>query len=383
MLGITARSGQYVFVNLFGGQVGAAKTYPAVHQLIGRIAARTGIGFTAHMLRHSHATDMEGRGVASDAIFRIWREDGAVRDSSFGSPAARSDRRRETPGQRAVTGAGCTRRHDVASSLVALLDRLLRTTQRQKPINEDRRSHLSLPQAEVFSMVGKPLPTSFRRGVPIEVVARLLTHRSSTTTSQVYVHFGAADICEALTRAGCGTRRRPGEQPGACPRRQATARSRRRGGGPRRRMGLGPLGGQAPWHPRPARARHGALRRDQPAVARDPVKRWSRLRLATGCAFTTIRSGALALTRFSGFLAACHPEADRPSAITRPLLEDYLSWLVTQGYSAATRALSLSMIRVFFEACHRHGWLPGLGANVVHEGLSVEAERPATMPCQC
>lgn len=96
---------------------------------------------------------------------------------------------------------------------------------------------------------------------------------------------------------------------------------------------------------------------------RDPVKRWSRLRLATGCAFTTIGSGALALARFSGFLAACHPETDRPSAITRPVLEDYLSWLAAQGYSAATRALSLSMIRVFFEACHRHGWLPGLAAS--------------------
>src|SRR5437016_2084095 len=46
----------------------------------------------------------------------------------------------------------------------------------------------------------------------------------------------------------------------------------------------------------------------------------------------------------------------------RPVLEDYLSWLVTQGYSAGTRALSLSMIRVFFDACHRHGWLPGLAA---------------------
>ena len=96
---------------------------------------------------------------------------------------------------------------------------------------------------------------------------------------------------------------------------------------------------------------------------RDPVKRWSRLRLATGCAFTTIGSGAQALTRFSEFLAACHPETDRPSAITRPVLEDYLSWLAAQGYSAATRALSLSMIRVFFEACHRHGWLPGLAAS--------------------
>jgi integrase len=90
----------YVFVNLFAGQVGAAMTYSAVDKMIGRIAARTGIGFTAHMLRHSHATDM------------------------------------------------------------------------------------------------------VRRGVPVEVVARLLTHRSSTTTSQTYVHLDAADIREALRRAG-------------------------------------------------------------------------------------------------------------------------------------------------------------------------------------
>jgi site-specific recombinase XerD len=41
-----------------------------------------------------------------------------------------------------------------------------------------------------------------RRGVPIEVVARLLTHRSSATTSQTYVHLDAADIREALRRAG-------------------------------------------------------------------------------------------------------------------------------------------------------------------------------------
>ena len=90
----------YVFVNLFGGRVGAAMTYPAVNQLIGRIAARTGISFTAHMLRHSHATDM------------------------------------------------------------------------------------------------------VRRGVPVEVVARLLTHQSSTTTSQAYVHLDVADIRQALRRAG-------------------------------------------------------------------------------------------------------------------------------------------------------------------------------------
>jgi integrase/recombinase XerD len=89
-----------VFVNLFGGDVGRAMTYSAVHKLIGRIAARTGIGFTAHMLRHSHATGM------------------------------------------------------------------------------------------------------VRQGVPVEVVARLLTHRSPATTSQTYVHIGPADIREALSRAG-------------------------------------------------------------------------------------------------------------------------------------------------------------------------------------
>ncbi len=90
----------YVFVNLFAGRIGEPMSYPTVQQLIVRIAAVTGIPFTAHVLRHSHATDM------------------------------------------------------------------------------------------------------IRQGVPIEVVARLLTHRSSTTTSQTYVHLEAADIREALLRAG-------------------------------------------------------------------------------------------------------------------------------------------------------------------------------------
>jgi integrase len=115
----------------------------------------------------------------------------------------------------------------------------------------------------------------------------------------------------------------------------------------------------------PARRGRGTARFDgisQPWL-RDPVKRWSRFRLATGCAFATIDAGALALTRFSRFLAARQPDAGGASAITRPVLEDYLSWLVTEGYSASTRALSLSVIRVFFDACHRHGWLPGLAAS--------------------
>jgi integrase/recombinase XerD len=90
----------YVFVNLFGGDRGHPMSYSAVHKLIGRVGTRAGVSFTAHVLRHSRATDM------------------------------------------------------------------------------------------------------VRQGVPIEVVARLLTHRSSTTTSQTYVHLEASDIKEALLRAG-------------------------------------------------------------------------------------------------------------------------------------------------------------------------------------
>jgi hypothetical protein len=40
-----------------------------------------------------------------------------------------------------------------------------------------------------------------------------------------------------------------------------------------------------------------------------------------------------------------------------------MAWLLRQGYSSATRALSLPMLRVFFDACHRHGWLPELASN--------------------
>lgn len=41
-----------------------------------------------------------------------------------------------------------------------------------------------------------------RAGVPIEVAARLLTHRSSVTTSQIYVHLLPADLRAELTKAG-------------------------------------------------------------------------------------------------------------------------------------------------------------------------------------
>jgi len=41
-----------------------------------------------------------------------------------------------------------------------------------------------------------------RRGVAVEVVAKLLTHRSSVTTSQTYAHLDAADLRAELHRSG-------------------------------------------------------------------------------------------------------------------------------------------------------------------------------------
>ena len=58
------------------------------------------------------------------------------------------------------------------------------------------------PQAWLFGTFRTSPVTSFRSGVAIEVVARLLTHQSSTTTSQIYVHLEVADVRAALQRAG-------------------------------------------------------------------------------------------------------------------------------------------------------------------------------------
>jgi site-specific recombinase XerD len=41
-----------------------------------------------------------------------------------------------------------------------------------------------------------------RSGTPIEVVSKMLTHRSVTTTSSAYVHLGAEDLRAELVRAG-------------------------------------------------------------------------------------------------------------------------------------------------------------------------------------
>lgn len=61
----------YVFVNLFAEPYGRPLRYQAVHQLVRKLRARTGIEFSLHMLRHSRATDLLRHGVGVDVVARL------------------------------------------------------------------------------------------------------------------------------------------------------------------------------------------------------------------------------------------------------------------------------------------------------------------------
>jgi len=61
----------YVFVNLWSEPRGQPLRYSAVADLVCRIRARTGIFFTAHMFRHSRATDLIRRGVPIEVTSKL------------------------------------------------------------------------------------------------------------------------------------------------------------------------------------------------------------------------------------------------------------------------------------------------------------------------
>jgi hypothetical protein len=96
-----------------------------------------------HDLRHTGLTWMERRGVASDATFRVRREDGAVRGRCPGTAGRRTRRQSEPAGQdgrdravlRQVPGccvhSGCIRRkHDAAKQRKSAATRADATTGR-------------------------------------------------------------------------------------------------------------------------------------------------------------------------------------------------------------------------------------------------------------
>ncbi|MHC5822316.1 MAG: tyrosine-type recombinase/integrase [Nostoc sp.] len=53
----------YVFVNLWDGEIGSAMTYNNVMDLFNRLKRKTGIAAHPHMLRHTHATELVREGV--------------------------------------------------------------------------------------------------------------------------------------------------------------------------------------------------------------------------------------------------------------------------------------------------------------------------------
>lgn len=60
----------YVFVNLWGGQRGHPLTYAGVYRLVTGLRVSTGVPFTPHMLRHTHATDLLRAGVRLEIASR-------------------------------------------------------------------------------------------------------------------------------------------------------------------------------------------------------------------------------------------------------------------------------------------------------------------------
>ena len=48
----------YLFVNWWGGRIGAPMNYATVIDLLGKLGAKTGLHVTPHMFRHTHATEL-------------------------------------------------------------------------------------------------------------------------------------------------------------------------------------------------------------------------------------------------------------------------------------------------------------------------------------
>ena len=118
-----------------------------------------------------------------------------------------------------------------------------------------------------------------RPGVAIEVVARLLTHRSSTTTSQTYVHLDVADVRAELHRAGVWAQAEVGRDvdrrssPSARPRPTALAGRRPT---PRLEYAKDTLAGAASSGSPPAgAARSARFAGIDQAWLREATKRWS------------------------------------------------------------------------------------------------------------
>jgi integrase len=134
-----------------------------------------------HSLRHTLATRLKRRGVASDATFREKREDTRPALQLL-RPSRRAGRVRQQCG-------GDLRCQDRVASTERMLNPLplhpVTRMMRQMQRKAQRRGRMPLPsarRAQVFSMVGNPLPTRLEGGTPVEQIADILGHQSVRST---------------------------------------------------------------------------------------------------------------------------------------------------------------------------------------------------------
>ena len=126
----------------------------------------------------------------------------------------------------------------------------------------------------------------------------------------------------------------------------------------------------------PAQTRFDTI--DQPWL-RAAAKRWARLRLGSGKTFGSVHVDVRALLWFSRFLTRRDPRAVDEAVVTRDALESYLVWVAASHLAAHTSSTYITCLRVFLDACRRHGWLPRLPATaaIYHDDLP---SRPRPLP---
>ena len=126
----------------------------------------------------------------------------------------------------------------------------------------------------------------------------------------------------------------------------------------------------------PAQTRFDAI--EQPWL-RAAVKRWARLPLGSGKTFGSVHVDVRAMLWFSRFLTQRDPRGVNETVVTRDALESYLVWVTGSHLAAHTFSTYMTCLRVFLDACRRHGWLPRLAATaaIYHDDLP---SRPRPLP---
>src|SRR5260221_1200061 len=122
------------------------------------------------------------RGVASDAPFHGKRDRGAVRESGSGSPGPAARPQRETAGQAGRDITVLQRLSRCRSQFGCIAGQNDAATATPNSINEDEASPKRGLRGDPFSMVGKPLSTSFDAGVPLRDVQEAASHADPRTT---------------------------------------------------------------------------------------------------------------------------------------------------------------------------------------------------------